>query len=74
MKKLIAFDDIIAVHNNEKLNKIVTEWFIRVRKLNNSLVSITQSYFEIPKDFRLNTAHFVTMQIPNKKKISTNCI
>ena len=75
MKKLIAFDDIIAdIHNNEKLNKIVTELFIRVRKLNNSLVSITQSYFEIPKDFRPNTAHFVTMQIPNKKRISTNCI
>ena len=75
MKKLIAFDDIIAdIHNNEKLNKIVTELFIRVRKLNNSFVSITQSYFEIPKDFRLNTALFVTMQIPNKKRISTNCI
>ena len=75
MKKLIAFDDIIAdIHNNEKLNKIVTELFIRVRKLNNSFVSITESYFEIPKDFRLNTAHFVTMQIPNKKRISTNCI
>ena len=39
-------------------NSIVTELFIRSRKLNISLVFITQSYFKVPKDARLNTSHF----------------
>ena len=41
--------------HNKKLNSIVTEFFIRGRKLNVSLVFITQSYFNVPKDIRLNT-------------------
>ena len=50
-ERLIAFDDIVAdVINNRKLNSIVTELFIRGRKLNISLVFITQSYFKDPKD------------------------
>ena len=58
-KVLIIFDDMIAdMINNKKLNSIVTELFIRGRKLNISLVFITQSYFEVPKDVRLNTTHF----------------
>ena len=44
--------------NNKKLNSIVTELFIRGRKLNISLVFITQTYFKVPKDVRLNTTHF----------------
>ena len=44
--------------HNKKLNSIVTELFIRERKLNISLVFITQSYFKVPKDVRLNTSHF----------------
>ena len=49
-KILIVFDDIIVdMLNNKKLNPIVTELFIRVRKLNISLVFITQSYFAMPK-------------------------
>ena len=49
-KILIAFDDIIVdMLSNKKLNPIVTELFIRVRKLNISLVFITQSYFAMPK-------------------------
>ena len=63
-KILIVFDDMI---NNEKLNSIVTELIIRDRKLNISLVFITQSYFKVPKDVRLNTTHFFTMKIPNKR-------
>ena len=47
------------MHNNEKLNKIVNELFIRGRKLNISFVFITQSYFKVPKDVRLNTRHFL---------------
>ena len=69
-KILIVFDDMIAdVINNKKLNSIVTELFIRVRKLNISLVFITQSYFKVPKDVRLNTTHFFIMKIPNKGEL-----
>ena len=55
-KILIVFDDKIA--ESKKLNSIVTELFIRGRKLNIFLVFITQSYFKFPKDVRLNTSHF----------------
>ena len=53
--------------NNKKLNSIVTELFIRGRKLNISLVFITQSYLKVPKYVRLNTTHFFIMKIPNKR-------
>ena len=54
-KILIVFDDMIAdMIHNKKLNSIVTELFIRGTKLNISLVFITQSYFKVPKDVRLN--------------------
>ena len=60
-KILIVFDDMIAdMINNKKLNSIITELFIRSRKLNISLVFITQLYFKVPKDVRLNTTHLVT--------------
>ena len=69
-KILIVFDDTIAdMINNKKLNSIVTELFIRGRKLNISLVFITQSYFKVPKDVRLNTTHFFIMKIPNKREL-----
>ena len=59
-KILIVFDDMIAdMIHNKKLNSIVTELFIRGRKLNISLVFITQSYFKVPKDVKLNTSHFL---------------
>ena len=58
-KILIVFDDMIAdMINNKKLNSIVTEFFIRGRKLNISIVFITQSYFKVPKNVRLNSTHF----------------
>ena len=58
-KILIVFDDMIAdMIQNKKLNSVVTELFIRRRKLNIYLVSITLSYFKVPKDVRLNTTHF----------------
>ena len=50
--------------SNKKLNTIVTELFIRGRKLNISLVFITQSYFEVPKDVILNSTHYFIMKIP----------
>ena len=55
--------------HNKKLNSIVTELFIRERKLNISLVFITQSYFKVPSDVRLNTTHFFISKIPNKREL-----
>ena len=69
-KILIVFDDMIAdMIHNKKLNSIVTELFIRGRKLNISLVFITQSYFKVPKGVRLNTSHFFIAKIPNKREL-----
>ena len=66
----IVFDDMIAdMINNNKLNPIVTELFIRGRKLDISIVFITQSYFKVPKDVRLNSTHFFIMKIPNKREL-----
>ena len=53
----------------KKLNPIVIELFTRGRKLNISIVFITQSYFKVPKDVRLNSAHFFIMKIPNKRQL-----
>ena len=69
-KVLIIFDDMIAemISNNE-LNPIVTELFIRGRKLNISIVFIMQSYFKVLKDVQLNSSHFFIMKIPNKREL-----
>ena len=68
--KKIVFDDVIAdMIHNKKLNSIVTELFIRSRKLNISLVFITQSYFKVAKDVRLNTSHFFIAKILNKREL-----
>ena len=57
-KILIAFDDMIAdITSNKKFQAIIKELFIRWRKLNILLVFITQSYFSVPKDVRLNLTH-----------------
>ena len=69
-KILIVCDDMIAdMIYNKKLNSIVTELFIRGRKLNISLVFITQSYFETPKYVRLDTTHIFISKIPNKREL-----
>ena len=70
-KILIVFDDMIAdMIHNKKINSIVTKLFIRGRKLNISLVFITQSYLKVPKDVRLNTSHFFIAKIPDKKNFN----
>ena len=74
-KKLIVFDDMIAdMFSNKKLNPIVTELFIRGRKLNISLVFITQSYFAVPKKILIK--FFALFYWENSKQMSTsiNCI
>ena len=69
-KHKVIFDDMIAdMINNNKLNPIVTELFIRDRKLNVSIAFITQSNFKVPKDVRLNSTHFFIMKIPNKREL-----
>ena len=68
-KILIVFDDMIAdMINNKKLNPVVTELFIRGRKFNISIVFITQSYFKVPKDVRLNSTNFFIMKIQKKRE------
>ena len=69
-KALIVFDNVIAdIISNKKLNSIITELCIRGKKLNISLVFITQSYFKVPKDVRLNSTHYFIMEIPNKVEL-----
>ena len=67
---LIVFDDMIAdLINNKKFNPVVTELFIRGRTLNICIVFITQAYFKVPKEVRLNTTHFFIMKIANKREL-----
>ena len=50
---------IVVMLSNKKLNPVITELFIRGRNLNICIVFITQSYFSLPKNTRLNTTHFL---------------
>ena len=55
--------------NNKKLNPVVTALFIRGRRLNISVVFITQSYFKVPNNVRLNSTHFFVTRIANKREL-----
>ena len=69
-KKLIVFDDMIAdIMTNKRFQAIIKELFIRCRKLNISLVFITQSYFSVPKDVRLNSTHYLIMKTNKKREV-----
>ena len=69
-KIFIVFDDMIAnIISNKKHNQIVTEIFIRERKVNISTVFISKSYFTVPKDVRLISTHFFIIKIPNKLEL-----
>ena len=52
-----------------RFQAITKELFIKCRKLNISLVFITQSYFSIPKEVRLNSTHYLIMKIHNKREL-----
>ena len=66
-KILIVFDDMMAdIMTNKEFQAIIKELFIRCRKLNVSLVFITQSYFTVPKDVRLNSRQYLIMKINSK--------
>ena len=74
-KILIVFDDMIAdIMTNKKFQLIIKELFIRCRKLNISVVFITQSYFSVPKDVRLNSTHYLIMTINNRKELQNIAI
>ena len=69
-KILIVFDDMIAdIMTNKRFQAIIKELFIRCRKLNISLVFITQSYFSVPKEVRLNSMHYLILKIHNKREL-----
>ena len=68
--KNIAFDDMIANMLSDKIcNLIVTETFVRVRKLNIYFVFITQSYFVVPRIVRLNSTNYLVMKLPSKGEL-----
>ena len=60
---------IAGIMTSKQFQAIIKELFIRYRKLNISLVFITQSYFTVPKDVRLNSTHYLIMKINNKKEL-----
>ena len=69
-KILIIFYDMIAdMLSNNKPNPIVTVLVIRERKLNISIILITQSYFAVPNYGRLNSTHYFIMKIPSKREL-----
>ena len=55
--------------DNKNFNPILSELFVRGRKLNISLAFITQSYFAIAKNIRLNSTHYFIMKIRNKREL-----
>ena len=65
---------ISDIVTNKKFQAIIKELFIRCRKLNISLVFITQSYSSVPKDVRLNSTHYVIMKINNRKELQNIAI
>ena len=69
-KILFVFDYMIPdIMTNQKFKTINKELFIRCRKLHISLVFITQSYFKVPEDVRLNSTHYLIMKIDNRRKL-----
>ena len=74
-KILIVFDDMIAdIMTNREFQPILKELFTRCRKINISLVFITQFYFSVPKDVRLNSTHYFIIKINNKSQLQNIAI
>ena len=76
-KILIVFDGMIVdIMTSKKFQAIIKDLFIRFRKLNMFIiiVFITQSYFSIPKDVRLNSTHYLIMKINNKRELQNIAI
>ena len=74
-KILIVFDNMIAdIMTNKKFQAILKALFIRCRKINIPLALITQSYFSVPEDVRLNSTHYLIMKINNKRELQNIAI
>ena len=74
-KVLIIFDDMIShVMSDKKAQQILKDLFVRCRKLNNSLYFLTQSYFSVPKDIRLNCTHYILLKLNNKRELQNIAI
>ena len=72
-KILIIFDDMITdIMTNKRFQAIIKELFTRCRKLNISLVFITQSDFSVPRDVRLNSTHCLITRINNKRELQNS--
>ena len=65
---------IADIMTNKTFQALIKELFIRCRKLNIFLVFITQSYFSVPKDVRLNSTHYLIMKINNRKELQNIAI
>ena len=69
-KVLIVFDDMIAhIMSDKKAQSVLKELFIRCRRLNTSLVFITQCYFSVPKEVRLNSTHYLIFKVNNRREL-----
>ena len=68
---LIVFDNIMT---KKKIQAIVQELFIRCRKLNISVAFITQFYFSVPEDVRLNSTRYLIMKVNNRKELQNIAI
>ena len=74
-KVLNVFDDMIShVMSNKKAQRVPKDLFIRWRKLNISLCFLTQSYFSVPKDVRLNCTHYVIFKLDNERELQNIAI
>ena len=74
-KVLTVFDYMIShAMSNKKAQQVLKELFIRCRKLNISLCFLTQSYFSVPKDVRLNCTHYVIFKLNNKRELKNTAI
>ena len=65
---------IADIMSNKNFQAIIKDLFIRCSKLNIFLVFITQSYFSVPKDVRLNSTHYLIMKINNKRELQNIAI
>ena len=74
-KVSIVFDDMISrVMSNKKAQQVLKHLLIRCRKLNISLCFLTQSYFSVPKDMRLNCTHYIIFKLNNKRELQNIAI
>ena len=65
---------IADIMSNKNFPAVVKELFIRCRKLNISLVFVTQSYFSVPKDVRLSSTYYLVLKVNNKRESQNHAV